>query len=139
MVRSGWLGKWLGRRGAALHGGPATPRLKTYSAQTGYVYQYLYRGNREMRHQAESATEYAFDVAAGSESGLRVSVVMPAPSLEPSETARGRPLADNERYAIAKLALFQAFDERPEPAAMRDEVVVRASDAAAILSTLGLV
>jgi hypothetical protein len=70
---------------------------------------------------------------------LRVSVVVPAPSLEPSEIARGRPLADNERYAIAKMALFEAFDERPEPAAMRDEVVVRAADAAAILSRLGLV
>jgi hypothetical protein len=135
---SGWLGNWL-RRGTALHGGPATPRLKTYSAQTGYVYQYLYLGNRETRHKAGSAIEYAFDVAAGSESGMRVWVVVPAPSLEPSETARGRPLAGNERYAIAKMALFEAFDERPEPAAMRDEVVVRASDAAAILSTLGLV
>jgi hypothetical protein len=135
----GWLKEWMGRRGGALHGGPATPRLKTYSAQTGYVYQYRYRGHREMRHNAGSATEYAFDVTAGSEAGLRVSVVVPASSLEPSETARGRPLAENERYAIAKMALFEAFDERPEPATMRDEVVVRASDAAAILSTLGLI
>ena len=136
---SGWMDKWLGRREGAFHGGPATPRLKTYSAQSGYVYQYLYIGYRETRHKGGRATEYAFDVAAGSESGLRVSVVVPAPSLEPIEIARGRSLADNERYAIAKLALFQAFDERPEPAAMRDEVVVRASDAAAILSTLGLI
>ena len=136
---SGWLGKWLGRRGAALHGGPATTRLKTYCAQTGYVYQYHYLGNRETRHKGEIATEYVFDVAAGSESGLRVSVVVPAGSLEPNEIDCGRPLAHNERYAIAKMALFQAFDERPEPAAMRDEVVVRASDAAAILATLGLV
>ena len=135
----GWIKKRLGRRSGALRGGPATPRLKTYSAQTGYVYQYRYRGNRETRHKAGSATEYAFDVTAGSEAGLRVSVVVPASSLEPSETACGRPLAENERYAIAKMALFEAFDERPEPATMRDEVVARASDAAAILSTLGLI
>lgn len=135
---SGWLRKWLGRGETALRGAPATPRLKTYSSQTGYVYQYSYRGNRETRRKGDNATEFVFDVSAGPESGMRVLVVVPAPSLQPSETALGRPLAENERYAIAKMALFQAFDERPGPAAMRDDVMVRASDAAAILATLGL-
>ena len=135
---SGWLGKWLGRGGTSLRGGQAVPRLKTYSSQTGYVYRYLYLGNRETRRRGEGATEYAFDVSAGSESDMGVSVVVPASALQPSETILGRPLAENERYAIAKMALFQAFDERPVPAAMRDEVMVRASDAAAILATLGL-
>ncbi|MCL5745934.1 MAG: hypothetical protein M1541_18745 [Acidobacteria bacterium] len=135
---SGWFRKWLGGPGTPLRGGPVTPRLKTYSSQTGYVYRYLYRGNRKTRRKGEDATEYAFDVSAGSLSGLNVSVVVPASSLQPSQSTLGRLLAENERYAIAKMALFQAFDERPGPAAMRDEVLVRASDAAAILATIGL-
>jgi hypothetical protein len=134
----GWLTHWLGRPGAALHGGAATPRLKTYSAQTGYVYQYRFLGLRQSRHQGADATEYVFDVAAGSESGMLVRVVLPAPSLAPNQTAWGRTLAGNERYAVAKIALFQAFDERPEPVAMRADVIVRPADAAGILARLGL-
>jgi len=134
----GWFGKWLGRRPSTLRGGASTPRLKTYSAQSGYVYQYRFLGSRESRHQGADAIDYVFDVSAGPQMTLPVKVVVPAPSLEPTESGWGRALAANERYAIAKLALFQAFDERPEPADMRADVVVRAADAAAILSTLGL-
>ena len=43
-----------------------------------------------------------------------------------------------ERYAVAKMALFQAFDERTEPALMKDPVHVRAADVEAIVETLGL-
>jgi hypothetical protein len=134
----GWLTHWLGRSKAALHGGAATPRLKTYWAQSGYVYQYRFLGHRPARFQGSDATEFVFDVTAGSESGMRVSVVVPAASLAPTEAAWGRALADNERYAVAKMALFQAFDERPEPGAMRADVIVRPADAAGILARLGI-
>ena len=52
--------------------------------------------------------------------------------------AHGRQLSTTERYAIAKMALFQAFDERPVPALMKDPVHVRAADVEAIVETLGL-
>jgi hypothetical protein len=132
----GWLAKWLGRR-PPLRGGPAQPRLKTYAAQSGYVYQYFFLGRQEGRYQGEPATEYVFQASAGAERRLAVQVVVPESSLAPVETAWGRKLAGNERYAVAKMALFQAFDERPEPASMRAGVIVRASDAAAILARLG--
>ena len=47
-------------------------------------------------------------------------------------------LSSTERYAIAKMALFQAFDERPTPVLMKDAVRVRHADVEAILETLGL-
>jgi len=50
----------------------------------------------------------------------------------------GRELSPTERYAIAKIALFQAFDERPLPAQMKDEVRVRQADVDAIVETLDL-
>jgi hypothetical protein len=36
------------------------------------------------------------------------------------------------------MALFQAFDERPAPALMKDDVRVRHADVEAIVETLGL-
>ena len=54
------------------------------------------------------------------------------------QTAHERELSSNEHYAIAKMALFQAFDERPAPALMRDEVRVRNADVEGIIETLGL-
>jgi len=134
----GWLGNWLGRRKSKLHGGAPTPRLKTYAAQSGYVYQYRFLGSRASRHQGGDATEYVFDVSAGPGTGMPVKVIVPVSSLAPTESSWGRALASNERYAVAKMALFQAFDERTDPTGMRTDVVVRAVDAAAILSTLGL-
>jgi hypothetical protein len=47
-------------------------------------------------------------------------------------------LSSTERYAVSKLALFQAFDERATPELMTQEVRVRAADVAAIIETLGL-
>jgi hypothetical protein len=54
------------------------------------------------------------------------------------ETGHGRALSATERYAIAKMALFQAFDERAAPPLMREPVRVRAADMAGILDTLGI-
>ena len=47
-------------------------------------------------------------------------------------------LASTERYAVSKMALFQAFDERATPQEMKQEVRVRGADMAAIIETLGL-
>ncbi len=125
-------------RKAQLAGAPPSRRIKTYAAQSGYVYEYFFLGRREIRYQGADAIEFVFEVSAGPGTGLHVSVILPMPSLEPTEAFWGRKLADNEHYAVAKMALFQAFDERLAPADMRDHVIVRAADAAAILATLGL-
>src|ERR1035441_1376355 len=54
------------------------------------------------------------------------------------EQAHGRMLGSTERYAVSKMALFQAFDERATPLEMKQEVRVRGADMAAIIETLGL-
>jgi hypothetical protein len=133
----GWLARWRARREVPLHGGLTLRRVKRYAAQSGYVYEYFFLGRREIRYHGAEAIEFVFEVSAGPETGLHVTVILPMPSLEPSETVWGRKLATNEHYAVAKMALFQAFDERSAPADMRDHVIVRPADAAAILATLG--
>jgi hypothetical protein len=126
------------RKKAALTGAPAVRRLKTYSAQSGYVYQYFYEGHRPFRAAGESGTEYVFSISADAKSWHPGSVMLSGAALSAWETAHERQLSSTEHYAVAKMALFQAFDERPLPAQMKEEVRVRNADVEAIIETLGL-
>ena len=120
-----------------LSGAPAVRRLKSYSAQSGYVYQYFYEGQRPFPG-GESGTEFVFTVSALRKAFHPVSVLVAEEALRAWQEAHAHPLSSTERYAVAKMALFQAFDERAAPALMKLEVRLRAADVAAILETLGL-
>ena len=60
---------------APLSGAPAIRRMKTYSAQSGYVYQYFYEGQRPLRG-AEGGTEFVFSVSADRKTWHPVSVLV---------------------------------------------------------------
>jgi hypothetical protein len=130
--------RWLSRKLQPLTGAPAIRRQKTYSGQSGYVYQYYYEGHRPYERDRKSGTEYVFDVSADRKTSMAVSVLLSDTALEDWQSRHGRTLHLSERYAIAKMALFQAFDERPSPAAMSADVQVRAADVEAILIGLGI-
>jgi len=100
-------------------------RLKTYSAASGYVYQYFYEGHR--------GTEYFFQVSADRRTYFSLAVLLSESALESSP----RELSSTDRYAVAKMALFKAFDERASPDEMRQPVRVRPEDVAAIAEQLG--
>ncbi|MFB3827670.1 MAG: hypothetical protein ACE15B_12935 [Bryobacteraceae bacterium] len=117
-----------------LTGAPGVCRRKTYAARSGYVYQYCFEGRRELR----GATEYVFHAGTDGKSEAPVSVLVRHDAVREWERVHGRALVAQEKYAAAKLALFQAFDERPAPALMRREVVVRAADMQAIFENLGI-
>ena len=93
-----------------------TRRLKTYTGQTGYVYQYYFVGKRPaLQNDPEApSTEYIFDVTSDRKTTFSVSIFLPPRSLEAWATTRGRSLSDPEQYAAAKLRLMQAFDEVPD-------------------------
>lgn len=132
------FGRFFRRNPEPLKGAPAVPRLKTYSAESGYAYQYVFRGRRESRGREGSGTEYVFDVASGSRPSMAVAVVLPERAAASWEARHGRALVQAERYAIAKLALLQAFDEQERPAELSREVTVSAAQVDAILETLGI-
>ena len=121
-----------------LTGAPAVRRLKTYSAQSGYVYQYFYEGQRAFRSGGESGAEFVFTVSADRKTSHPVSVLVAEEALRAWEQAHARALSSTERYAISKMALFQAFDERATPDLMKQEVRVRAADVEGIIDALGL-
>ena len=129
---------FFSKKKAALTGAPATRRMKTYSAQSGYVYQYFYEGQREFRSPPGQGTEYVFQISADRKNWENASVLVGDAALRAWQEAHGRELSSTERYAIAKMALFQAFDERPTPAGMRGEIHVRKADIEGIVESLGL-
>jgi hypothetical protein len=127
---------WLRKKTAPLTGAPAVRRQKTYSAQSGYVYQYFYEGHRNT--SPERGNEYVFNVSSDRKTSFPVSVILGEDAVESWQDQSGRTLSAAERYAIAKMALFQAFDERESPEAMRDAVRVTQADVHAFLTTLNI-
>jgi hypothetical protein len=130
------LERFFRRKRVPLTGAPAVRRLKTYSAQSGFVYQYFYLGHRAT-HEDGGGTEFCFDVSADRKTSVEVAVIVADAAVRAWEQAHGRTLINNERYAAAKMSLFQAFDERP-PERMSEPVYVRAADLEAIIAMLGL-
>ncbi len=94
-----------------LQGAPAVRRVKTYQAESGYVYQHYFLGYRER----DEGREYVFEVSADRKNWFRIEISLGAEAATAWERERERTLASNERYAIAKLALFRRFDESGSP------------------------
>jgi hypothetical protein len=130
------LSRWFRKKPATLSGAPAVRRKKTYSAQSGYVYQYFYEGQRPAA--PEPGTEYVFEVSSDRKTTAQVSVFVSAEAVESWEQETGRTLSGTERYAIAKMALFQAFDDRETPGRMREAVRLTPAGVRAILANLNI-
>ena len=126
------------RRKPALINTPAVRRLKTYSAQSGYVYQYYYEGQRPFQGSVSGGTEFVFRISPDRKNWHETSVLVGADALHAWEERHARDLTATERYAVDKMALFQAFDERASPGQMKADVHVRAADVEAIIEALGL-
>ncbi|MBN9659013.1 MAG: hypothetical protein J0H49_12590 [Acidobacteria bacterium] len=116
-----------------LRGVPAVRRQKNYLAMSGYAYEYFYEGMRDR----SGLREHVFTVSGDRKTWFEVQVLVPASSVAAWETAHRRGLADNERYAIAKMALFEAFDTRETPLAMNAPVEVTAEQVEDLLGRLG--
>jgi hypothetical protein len=126
------------RASQPLTGAPAVRRQKTYSAQSGYVYQYYYEGRRPYARASDSGTEYVFDVSADRKTSFAASVLVSDGAVAQWEARHGRALTSTDRYAIAKMSLFQAFDERARPESMRETILARPADVEAILASLDI-
>lgn len=109
-------------------------RLKTYSSIAGYVYEYTYEGYRDTAGQRE----HVFSVSPDRKTWFLLPVFVPDRALAQWEHEHERTLNEAERYAVAKLALFAAFDERPTPAEMQSPVRVDASQVTSLLDSIDL-
>ena len=115
-------------------------RIKTYTAQTGYVYQYYFVGKRAALVSAPEApaTEYIFDVTSDRKTVYAVSVFVLPDALATWMASRGRALGDSEQYAAVKLRLMQAFDEIPDMMSAGRSLSVTGDDVVKLLSSIGV-
>src|SRR5512146_728729 len=90
-------------------------RLKTYTGDTGFVYQYYFVGQRPALPQAAEgpATEFVFDVTSDNKTTFAVSIFLRKDAVQAWNRLHGRELTDAEAYAAAKLRLLRGFDETP--------------------------
>jgi len=88
-------------------------RLKTHTAETGYVYQYFFVGKRDaLPNDPEApAAEYIFDASSDRKTTFSVSVFVLERALEAWAKTHRRRLTDAEEYAAAKMRLLRGFDE----------------------------
>jgi hypothetical protein len=88
-------------------------RLKTYTGETGCVYQYYFVGKRPaLADDPEApATEFIFDVSSDRKQTFAVSVFVREEAIAEWQRHHGRNLLEPEQYAAAKMMLFRAFDE----------------------------
>jgi hypothetical protein len=129
-----WLHNALRFKRESLSGAPPIRRHKTYSAESGYVYQYHYEGSRGI----EDGREYVFMATAARRAEFPVIVALRESAVEPWQTRHGRELTGPERFAIAKLSMKRAFDERGSPDLMRDTVEPDSIAVEEILTMLGV-
>ena len=120
----------------------AVRRVKSYSAADGYVYQYyFFEGNRAQRGGSPGG-EFTYVVTADRRAAFPFKIFVTQSALDAWAKLNGRPLSSSEEYAVAKMRLFQAFDEGsvqvpPERQPAR-EVVVDESNLENLLVQLGI-
>lgn len=115
-------------------------RLKTYTAQTGYVYEYYFVGKRQAlaNDPQDPATEYIFDVSSDRKTTYAVSVFLPPRALETYAASHGRTLSEPEQYAAIKLRLMQAFDEVVDMLHEGRRLTLEAEALPALLESVGI-
>lgn len=115
---------------------PKPVRLKTYTAETGYVYQYYFVGKRRALDQP--AAEYIFDVSSDRKIRFSVSIFVEDSAVSAWRDSHGRPLVDAEIFAAAKMQLTRGFDQFDEMFAQGRQLLIDAASLEELLSTLGV-
>jgi hypothetical protein len=120
----------------------AVRRVKSYSAADGYVYQYyFFEGNRAQRHCSPGG-EFTYVVSSDRRSAFPFKIFVKQSALDAWAKQNGRALTSSEEYAVAKMRLFQAFDEgsvqAPPEGQQAREVVVDESNLEDLLGKLGI-
>src|ERR1700682_90006 len=86
-------------------------RVKSYSSEAGYVFQYQFHEVHPTRRGFSVGTEYTYLVWAQQKTGFPVKIFVKKDALKTWSERTGRGLTGTEEYAVAKMRLFQALDE----------------------------
>lgn len=114
-------------------------RIKSYSAATGFVYQYHFEASRaEQQRGGHQGAEYLFVVTRDRKHNFEVPILLRRTAVAAWAQTHGRPLSGAEEYAAVKMRLFRAFDESADLERERLQVEVTPENIEALLAPLGL-
>jgi hypothetical protein len=113
-------------------------RIKSYSAENGYVYQYQFQDVHPARRDAAKGNEFIYYVSADRKTMFPVRIFVRRDALEQWTKQTGRALTGTEEYAVAKMRLFQALDAVADFSTTRPELTVDASNLPSLLERLDL-
>ncbi len=116
----------------------AAHRVKSYSAATGYVYQYYFYEVEKTRRGTAAGTEYVYMASVDRQRVFSVKVFVGKDALENWSARTGQQLTGTEEYAVAKMRLFQAFDEIEDFAGKSPDLRVDESNLETLLAQLDL-
>jgi hypothetical protein len=116
----------------------AVRRVKTYSAASGYVYQYYFYEVQKSRRGFSSGTEYVYMVSVDRREVFPLRIFVKQSAVEKWSRAAGRALSGTEEYAVAKLRLFQALDESQETDGKQLDITVDEANLDTLLSQLDI-
>jgi hypothetical protein len=111
-------------------------RIKSYSAASGYVYQYSFHEVTPSRRGLARGNEYIYMVSADRKTMVPWKIFVRRDAVERWSKKMGRLLTGTEEYAAVKMRLFQAFDQAPSPAEQDSALVVDDSNLEALLAQL---
>ncbi len=113
-------------------------RIKSYSSATGFVYQYQFHEVKPVAGGGAAGNEYIYYVSADRKTMFPIRILVRADAMETHGTRIGRKLTGTEEYAVAKMRLFQAFDEIENFSATKPDLVVDSSNLESLLAQLDL-
>ena len=116
----------------------AVRRVKSYSAETGCVYQYYFFETQKVRRGFSVGTEYVYMVSVDRHTVFPLRIFVPHIAVERWCRKVGRKMTGTEEYAVAKMRLCQAFDEIDDLATERPDLVVDESSLEMLLSRLDI-
>ena len=116
----------------------AAHRVKSYSAATGYVYQYYFYEVEKTNRGPAEGTEYVFMVSVDRKHVFPVRILVIKAALEQWGGRTGREFSGTEEYAVAKMRLFQAFDEIEDLSAKTPPLKVDESNLENLMAQLDL-
>ncbi len=121
---------WFSKKVEAVKPLPLSQREKSYSAASGIVYQYIFKGMLGRKH--------VFAVSANRAAHLEVSVELKAAALLPCAERMGSALKWNEEYALTKLSLFRAFDDAVSPESLVRPILPASEELLAHMDSLNM-
>lgn len=116
----------------------AAHRVKSYSAATGYVYQYYFYEVEKVKRGGAEGVEYTYMASVDRKHVFPLRIFVRKDSLEKWSARTGREFTGTEEYAVAKMRLFQTFDEVEGLSEKTPELQVDESNLDALLAQLDL-